>query len=81
MAVCDKDKLTTLACSFNNHFKQFLASHDSRILTKLTSGIVQQPVHYIYWQRDGGAFEAKNMWGRRDCALEVMALELAFSNI
>ena len=70
-----KDNLTTFACRFNNDFKQFLASHDSRILPKLKSGIVQQPIDNIYWQKECGAFEAKNMWGRRDGALDVISLE------
>jgi hypothetical protein len=48
--------LTILACSFNNDFKQFLASHDSRILPKLKTGIVQQPTYNIYWQKECGCF-------------------------
>jgi hypothetical protein len=48
--------LTILACNFNNDFKQFLASHDSRILPKLKTGIVQQPTYNIYWQKECGCF-------------------------
>lgn len=75
MTASIKDNLTTLASSFNNDFKQFLASRDSRILPKLKSGIVQQPVDYIYWQKECGVFEAKNIWGRRDGALDVISIE------
>jgi|TARA_B110000967_G_scaffold34829_1_gene33737 hypothetical protein len=58
MTASNKDNLTILACSFNNDFKQFLASHDSRILPKLKTGIVQQPIDNIYWQKECGCFEA-----------------------
>ena len=75
MTASNKDNLTILACSFNNDFKQFLASHDSRILPKLKTGIVQQPIDNIYWQKECGAFKAENMWGRRDGALDVISLE------
>ena len=67
--------LISLACSFNSRFKQFLASHDSRILLKLKTGIVQQPIDNIYWQKECGAFEAKNLCGREDDALDVVSLE------
>ena len=56
MTASNKDNLTTLACSFNNDFKQFLTSHDSRILPKLKAGIVQQPIDNIYWQKECGCF-------------------------
>ena len=54
--------LTILACSFNNDFKQFLASHDSRILPKLKTGIVQQPINNTYWQKECGCF-SENTFG------------------
>jgi hypothetical protein len=57
-------KLISLACSFNSNFNQFLASHDSRILPKLKTGIVQQPIDNIYWQKECGAFKTSgdNLW-------------------
>jgi len=71
----EQRKLISLACSFNSNFNQFLASHDSRILPKLKTGIVQQPIDNIYWQKECGAFQAENLWGREDDALDVMSLE------
>ena len=56
MTASNKDNLTTLACSFNDDFQQFLTSHDSRILPKLKAGIVQQPIDNIYWQKECGCF-------------------------
>ena len=58
MIETEQRKLISLACSFNNDFKQFLASHDSRILPKLKTGIVQQPIDNIYWQKECGCFIA-----------------------
>ena len=58
MTASNKDNLTIHACSFNNDFKQFLVFHDSRILPKLKTGIVQQPIDNIYWQKECGCFEA-----------------------
>ena len=75
MIETEQRKLISLACSFNNDFKQFLASHDSRILPKLKTGIVQQPIDNVYWQKECGAFEAENLWGRQDDALDVISLE------
>lgn len=69
------NKLTALACSFNSDFKHFLASHDSRLLPKLRTGIVQQPINNVYWQKECGAFEATNIWGRQDNLLDVSSLE------
>ena len=56
MIETEQRKLISLACSFNNDFNQFLASHDSRILPKLKAGIVQQPIDNIYWQKECGCF-------------------------
>ena len=49
-------ELISLACSFNDDFENFLASHDSRILPKLKTGIVQQPIDNIYWLKECGCF-------------------------
>ena len=64
MIETDQRKLISLACSFNSNFNQFLASHDSRILPKLKTGIVQQPIDNIYWQKDCGAFKTSgdSLW-------------------
>ena len=75
MIETEQRKLISLACSFNSNFNQFLASHDSRILPKLKTGIVQQPIDNVYWQKECGAFEAENLWGRQDDALDVISLE------
>lgn len=56
MTASNKDNLTILACSFNNDFKKFLVSHDSRILPKIKTGIVQQPIDNVYWQKECGCF-------------------------
>ena len=64
MIETEQRKLISLACSFNSNFNQFLASHDSRILPKLKTGIVQQPIDNIYWQKECGAFKTSgyNLW-------------------
>jgi hypothetical protein len=58
MTANNKDNLIKLAYSFNSDFDWFLKSHNSRILPKLKTGIVQQPIDNIYWQKECGCFSS-----------------------
>lgn len=64
MSEVKHNQLISLACNFNSEFKHFLAAHDSRILPKLKSGIVQKPIDNIYWQKECGVFKSNgdNLW-------------------